>query len=58
MALNVYRRHGPLCQAEEPRRSWKKCSCPIYASGTLNGYAGMMGLKHEQEAAPAAGGSE
>jgi integrase len=23
--------------ADELRRSWKKCSCPIYASGTLNG---------------------
>jgi integrase len=47
MALNVYRRHGSHCpggrplhdmsyEADELRRNWKKCSCPIYASGTLN----------------------
>ncbi|HUJ22040.1 MAG TPA: tyrosine-type recombinase/integrase, partial [Bryobacteraceae bacterium] len=24
-------------EADELRRSWKKCSCPIYASGTLKG---------------------
>jgi hypothetical protein len=48
MALNIYRRHGSYCpggralhdmtyEADELRRSWKKHSCPIYASGTLNG---------------------
>src|SRR5438552_2950771 len=48
MALNLYRRHGSHCpggralhdrsyEADELRRNWKKCSCPIYASGTLNG---------------------
>ncbi len=48
MALNQYRRHGSHCpgaralhqrtyEADELRRGWKKCSCPIYASGTLNG---------------------
>jgi integrase/recombinase XerD len=48
MALNLYRRHGSHCQggrspqamtyeSDEGRRSWKKCSCPIYASGTLAG---------------------
>src|SRR5579863_1996470 len=47
MALNLYRRHGSHCsggralhdmtyETDEVRRSWKKCSCPIYASGTLN----------------------
>src|SRR5688500_17867167 len=46
MALNLYRRHGSHCsggralhsmtyEADESRRSWKKCDCPIYASGTL-----------------------
>src|SRR5579862_3551994 len=46
MALNLYRRHGSNCHgghaphsmsydADESRRSWKKCSCPIYASGKL-----------------------
>jgi hypothetical protein len=25
-------------ETNELRRSWKKCSCPIYASGTLNGH--------------------
>jgi integrase/recombinase XerD len=48
VALNIYRRHGSHCpggralhemtyEADELRRNWKKCSCPIYASGTLNG---------------------
>jgi hypothetical protein len=46
MALNIYRRHGSHClggralhemtyEADELRRSWKRCFCPIYASGTL-----------------------
>jgi len=48
MALNLYRRHGSNCpggrrlhdmtyEADELRRTWKQCFCPIYASGTLNG---------------------
>lgn len=48
MALNLYRRHGSNCpggralhdmtyEADELRRTWKNCACPIYASGTLNG---------------------
>lgn len=48
MALNLYRRHGSHCsggralhdmtyEADELRRSWKRCFCPIYASGTLTG---------------------
>jgi integrase len=48
MALNLYRRHGSHCvggralhamtyEADELRRTWKNCSCPIYASGTING---------------------
>jgi integrase/recombinase XerC len=48
MALNLYRRHGSHCpggralhdrsyEADELRRNWKKCLCPIYASGTLSG---------------------
>lgn len=46
MSLNLYRRHGSNCpggralhemsyEAEEGRRGWKRCACPIYASGTL-----------------------
>ena len=46
MILNLYRRHGSHCpggrtlhemsyEADELRRSWRNCSCPIYASGTL-----------------------
>jgi integrase len=50
MLLNLYRRHGAHCiggrvhqdttyEADELRRSWKRCFCPIYASGTLgNGF--------------------
>src|SRR5262249_35344858 len=48
MALNIYRRHGSHCpggrvlhtmtyEADEARRNWKRCFCPIYASGTLAG---------------------
>lgn len=29
--------HQLSYEADELRRSWKKCSCPIYASGTLKG---------------------
>ncbi len=46
MSLNLYRRHSSNCpggralhsmsyETDELRRSWKKCSCPIYTSGTL-----------------------
>jgi integrase len=46
MSLNLYRRHGSNCpggralhdttyDSDELRRNWKRCSCPIYASGTL-----------------------
>ena len=48
--LNLYRRHreeGKCAgghkvnlrsyQGDEGRRTWKKCACPIYASGTLGG---------------------
>src|SRR5215471_15189317 len=49
MALNLYRRHGSNCvggrslhemtyESDELRRNWKRCSCPIYASGTLSGH--------------------
>jgi integrase len=48
MALNLYRRHATHCpgghathsmtyEADEHRRRWKDCVCPIYASGTLAG---------------------
>jgi hypothetical protein len=48
MAVNLYRRHHSKCpagrtlhemtyEADELRRAWKKYSCPIYVSGTLNG---------------------
>ncbi len=29
--------HEMTYEADELRRTWKQCSCPIYASGTLNG---------------------
>jgi len=46
MPLNLYRRHSSHClgghaahtmsyAADELRRSWKSCRCPIYLSGTL-----------------------
>ena len=47
MALNVYRRHRRECKArhpedsssgefEERKKGWKRCECPIFASGTLD----------------------
>jgi len=46
MALRLYRRHRRECEAghpedfksgefEEGRRGWKRCGCPIHASGTI-----------------------
>ena len=48
MALNLCRRHRRDCKAghpeefrsgefEERKKGWKRCSCPIFASGTLQG---------------------
>jgi hypothetical protein len=47
MAQNLYRRHDTDCprgvaftgtyESDENRRAWKKCDCPIYASGTSGG---------------------
>lgn len=48
MALNLYRRHRQECEGrhpeesrsgefEERRKGWKRCSCFIFASGTLGG---------------------
>src|SRR5208283_5376619 len=48
MGAAVYLRHSKACKAKRPedsttgkfeegRRNWKKCSCPIFASGTLGG---------------------
>jgi hypothetical protein len=48
MALNLYRRHAQACQAGRPRyvcsgefeerkKGWKRCTCVIFASGTLGG---------------------
>jgi integrase/recombinase XerD len=47
MALNLYRRHRRDCKAghleesrsgefEERKKNWKRCDCPIFASGTLS----------------------
>ncbi len=46
MSLNLYRRHRRDCSAghaeesrsgelEERKKNWKRCNCPIFASGTL-----------------------
>jgi hypothetical protein len=48
MGLQLYRRHSKACKANRPEdsrtgkfeegpRNWKKCSCQIFASGTLGG---------------------
>jgi integrase len=47
MALSLYRRHRRDCKADHPeelrsseyderKKGWKRCECPIIASGTLN----------------------
>ena len=47
MALNLYRRHRRNCKAErehnsrsgefeERQKGWKRCDCPIFASGALS----------------------
>lgn len=52
MSLSLYRRHARIpgkCsgghqpdaqtyESDERRRAWKRCFCPIYASGTIDGY--------------------
>ncbi|MGC9969936.1 MAG: hypothetical protein ABSE56_05040 [Bryobacteraceae bacterium] len=52
MSLSLYRRHSRVpgkCagghqpdaqtyESDERRRAWKRCSCPIYASGTIGGH--------------------
>jgi hypothetical protein len=51
MALSLYRRHRRDCKAGHPeefhsgefderKKGWKRCACPIFASGTLSGRAG------------------
>src|SRR5690349_18183631 len=48
MALHLYRRHRPDCEAgrpedsrtgefEERKKGWKRCTCLIFVSGTLGG---------------------
>ena len=48
MPLNLYRRHRPECEShraidsrsgefEERKKTWRKCSCSIFVSGTLRG---------------------
>jgi integrase len=50
MALSLYRRHRRDCKAGHPeelhsgefderKRGWKRCACPIFASGTLAGHS-------------------
>jgi integrase len=48
MTLNLYRKHSKKCSQNRPEKShnrkaeeakrlgWKKCDCPIYATGTLS----------------------
>ena len=49
MALALYRRHRRDCKAGHPeelrtseyderKKGWKRCECPIFVSGTLQGY--------------------
>src|ERR1700730_1355728 len=34
--LKVYRRHNPA-RCEHTERTWRRCSCPLWADGTLAG---------------------
>lgn len=51
MGLNLYRRHRSSCNGghphnlrsgefEERKKGWKRCDCPVVASGTINGKFG------------------
>jgi integrase len=55
--LNLQRRHGRKCpaghpvdslttEADERKRGAKRCDCPIFASGTLNGLFRKLGTRH------------
>lgn len=37
MPLQLYRRHGKECPAEEWDKTYRRCKCPILAEGMLNG---------------------
>src|SRR5271168_276604 len=48
MSIALYRRHRQQCKAGHPhntrtseyderKKGWKRCECPIFASGTLSG---------------------
>jgi hypothetical protein len=66
VTLRLYRRHSLGCKAghpvdfrsgkfEESRRGWKRCACPIVASGTLHGVFSRKNTGHyEWEQAEAA----
>jgi integrase len=56
--LNLQRRHGRQCaakhaldtlttEAEEKKRGVKRCDCPIFASGTLNGAFRKLSTRHK-----------
>lgn len=72
MSLSLYRRHSRVpgkCagghqpdaqtyESDERRRAWKRCSCPIYASGTIGGHFRRVNTKRvawDEAAAVAAG---
>jgi hypothetical protein len=59
MALSLYRRHRRDCKAHHPEESrsgefderkenWKRCDCPIFASGTLAGEHSRQSTGHWQ----------
>ena len=74
MSLSLYRRHSRVpgkCagghqpdaqtyESDERRRAWKRCSCPIYASGTIGGHFRRVNTKQVawDEAKAAAAGWE
>jgi hypothetical protein len=54
--LHLQRRHGRKCtaghpvdslttEADERKRGTKRCACPIFASGTLNGVFNKLGTR-------------
>lgn len=43
--LVLYRRHLDVCPQKSKGRQWKRCKCPVWADGTINGFEYRRSLK-------------
>lgn len=43
--LMIYRRHRRACQRRSEGRSYRRCQCPIWVDGILNGQEIRQSLK-------------